>query len=428
MCRPTRWLAMGAGGRRGRLGTRPSQLARLPGPADGAPGREPWSGVCPARRASGAQKLGPGRWRAGYTGPDGTVRRADQTFPTKSAAERWLSLIESDLLRGEWSDPVRDIGTLAEQSERWLADRHSLAERTSEQYRWLLAKHVLPVLGDVPLDQLTTEAVSAWHASLAAQHPATAAKAYRLLSSIMRQAVESGLITQNPCAVRGASTEHAQPRPVATVNEVAALVDAMPEDLRALALLAAWAQLRRGELRGLRRCDIDLEGRTVRVEVTRTTKMDGKDVNKAPKTAAGRRVVAVPEPAFRSLVEHLDQHVGADPDAWVFTCTNRQLSIAWDVARRSIGRPDLHLHDLRHTGLTWSSDRSHGSGTHAQGRARESCGCTAVPTRDSRTGPSCGRRTGSPGDRRVTIPRIFLARFAPWHRWLHDTHFHLVVR
>jgi len=307
------------------------------------------------RRFGRVEHLPSGRWRAGYTAADGGVRRAEQTFPTKAAAERWLALIESDLLRGEWSDPDQHVGTLAEQSERWLGDRRSLAERTTELYRWLLAKHVLPVLGDVPLDGLTTEAVAKWHASLAAQHPTTAAKAYRLLSSIMRSSVESGLIARNPCVVRGASTEHAQPRPVATVNEVAALADAMPEDLRALVLLAAWAQLRRAELRGLRRCDVDLEGRTVRVEVTRTTKMDGTTVAKAPKSGGGRRPVAVPEPAFRQLVEHLDRHVDDDPDAWVFSCTNRQLSIAWDVARRSIGRPDLHLHDLRHTGLTWAA-------------------------------------------------------------------------
>ncbi|MDA8356539.1 MAG: tyrosine-type recombinase/integrase, partial [Actinomycetota bacterium] len=26
-----------------------------------------------------------------------------------------------------------------------------------------------------------------------------------------------------------------------------------------------------------------------------------------------------------------------------------------DTARRAVGRPDLHLHDLRHSGLTWSA-------------------------------------------------------------------------
>ena len=28
---------------------------------------------------------------------------------------------------------------------------------------------------------------------------------------------------------------------------------------------------------------------------------------------------------------------------------------AWQKARKAVGRPDLTLHDLRHTGLTWSA-------------------------------------------------------------------------
>ncbi len=31
------------------------------------------------------------------------------------------------------------------------------------------------------------------------------------------------------------------------------------------------------------------------------------------------------------------------------------LAVVWSRARLSIGRPDLHLHDLRHSGLTWSA-------------------------------------------------------------------------
>jgi hypothetical protein len=33
----------------------------------------------------------------------------------------------------------------------------------------------------------------------------------------------------------------------------------------------------------------------------------------------------------------------------------RTLDRVWNIARRAVDRTDLHLHDLRHTGLTWSS-------------------------------------------------------------------------
>ena len=35
--------------------------------------------------------------------------------------------------------------------------------------------------------------------------------------------------------------------------------------------------------------------------------------------------------------------------------TPRTLNRAWERARVAAGRPDLHLHDLRHSGLTWTA-------------------------------------------------------------------------
>ncbi len=57
----------------------------------------------------------------------------------------------------------------------------------------------------------------------------------------------------------------------------------------------------------------------------------------------------------------LERFTGSGPDAWLFPgsagnpINPRTLERRWDVARRAVGRPDLHLHDLRHSGLTWAA-------------------------------------------------------------------------
>jgi integrase len=51
--------------------------------------------------------------------------------------------------------------------------------------------------------------------------------------------------------------EHAEERPIATLDEVATIVAAMPPRFKGLILLATWCQLRKGELCALRRRDID---------------------------------------------------------------------------------------------------------------------------------------------------------------------------
>ncbi len=57
---------------------------------------------------------------------------------------------------------------------------------------------------------------------------------------------------------------------------------------------------------------------------------------------------------------HLQRCVGPEPKAWLCTSTGTAISPRnfqryWDKARDAIGRPDLHLHDLRRTGLTWAA-------------------------------------------------------------------------
>lgn len=60
-----------------------------------------------------------------------------------------------------------------------------------------------------------------------------------------------------------------------------------------------------------------------------------------------------------ALKGHLDSNVPPDPGSSVIVgekggpISPQVLAKAWSKARTSVGRPDLRLHDLRHTGLTW---------------------------------------------------------------------------
>jgi integrase len=280
------------------------------------------------------------------------------SHPTKADALATLAAIEADLRRGAWIDPRAGKMTLRVYAEEWLDQRNDLAFRTKELYTYLLESHVIPSLGNATLIGLAPSKIRSWHSNLAREHPSTAAKAYRLLSAILRTAVTDGFLISSPCKVAGGGVERPAERPVATVGEVAALEAAMPEHLRLIVLLATWCQLRRAELLGLRRKDIDLANGSLRVEQSRTITMHGKSLVKEPKTDAGRRTIAVPEFLVERIRDHLSRFTGPDADALVFMgitgvpLTGNVLQVAWQRARTVVGRPDLRLHDLRHTGLT----------------------------------------------------------------------------
>ena len=302
------------------------------------------------------RKRSSGRWQAVYWHEG--QRHSAGTLATKADALAYLSTIEADLLRGAWIDPRAGQITLHMYAEEWLDRRPDLAVRTDELYRYLLTNHILPTLGQITLAGLAPSKIRGWHAGIAQGHPSTAAKSYRLLSTIMRTAVVDGLVLTSPCKVDGAGTERAAERPMATVAEIEALTNAMPERLSLVVPLATWCQLRRGEILGLRRRDIDLMHATIKIEQSRTFTMGGQSLTKEPKTAAGRRSLAVPKHLMVAMAEHLDQFTDVSPDALVFTgqtgipLTRNVLQSAWERARMTVGRPDLHLHDLRHTGLT----------------------------------------------------------------------------
>jgi integrase len=313
------------------------------------------------RRFGSIRKRASGRHQARYLGPDGMERRAPETFERKSDAERCLSLVEAQIMRGEWIDPERSKIRLQEYAERWIAQRPNLRPRTVQLYRWTLQKHVTPYLRRTPLGRLDTPMVRDWRATLLQNGVSVsmAAKAYRLLRAVLMTAVkEDELIRVNPCRIRGADQEHAAERPTLTVAEVFALVALIPKRYQALVLLSTFTSLRWGEVSALRRQDIDVKARTVRVRQQYVEVRGVGLVLGPPKSRAGRRTVAIPAAILPAVLAHLEEFVGEGPDALVFTVPsgrpiwrgNFNALVNWSSAVAAIGKPGLHFHDLRHTG------------------------------------------------------------------------------
>ncbi|HVA42221.1 MAG TPA: tyrosine-type recombinase/integrase [Acidimicrobiales bacterium] len=312
------------------------------------------------RRVQGAvDRLPSKRWRARFTTPDG--RRLTANFPTKADADRWLAAQTTDVGRGAWVDPRAGAVPLSDYATQWLSRRPGLRPRTRELYTYLLDRYIEPELGTTTLGQLTSGQVRAWNAELADRLPTTAAKAYRLLAAICRTAVADEMIVKSPCRVTGGGVEKAPERPVASIAEVAKLAEAMPERFRLVVELAAWCGLRRGEILGLRRRDIDLLHGTLNVAQAYQQMIDGSILFGPPKTEASRRTVAIPSNVIPALEGHLDKFVAAEADALLVTGQKggpvrpHVLQKAWHKARVGVGRPDLHLHDLRHSGNTWAA-------------------------------------------------------------------------
>jgi len=329
--------------------------------------------VEPNRRGFGRiEKRDSGRYRAGYTGPDGRLYRAPMTFDARDDAVAWLAARRAEIQMEVWAPAAaaraalrRNVPTLRAYGDKWLEGRKTrgreLRPTTRQQYRMILDTYIYPTFGDEALDLISADAVNRWYGALAPGKETIRSQAYSLLRTIFTSAASERpqpLIPYNPAHIRGAgNVKRAHKVRPASLPELETIVAALPDRYQLMALLAAWCALRFGELAELRRGDIDL--RAKRVSITRgVVRVDGKFVVGSPKSDAGVRDVAIPPHLIPVVKTHLRNHTGKGKDALLFPAaadSNSHLapSTLYKVyypARKAAGREDLRWHDLRHTG------------------------------------------------------------------------------
>jgi len=305
------------------------------------------------------RQLPSGRWQARYF-EDGEQIPLGETFASEREASTALAKVEADLERGTHVNPRLAEGLLGDFGKEYMATKTDWAPNTRQDREYLWRRYVEPAFGKMTFKQLASSSskIRSWHAGLHKKHPATAAGAYKLLRQICRAAVEDHRMAQNPCKVKGATVDRAQERKIATVAEVEAIYQAMPERMRAWILLAMYAGLRRSEALGLRRCDLDLAHNTVTVAQTRHYLRTGEWYVGAGKSPAARRTVYFPSSIAADLDDHLARFVAPDRESLVFTNDDggplRPDQFGWEFrkARLAADRPNLTLHDLRHTADT----------------------------------------------------------------------------
>lgn len=189
-----------------------------------------------------------------------------------------------------------------------------------------------------------------------------------VLGAAMNHAMKLGLVPRNPVA---AIDRPRAPRVEMTcwsASEAARFLAHVRDDrLHPLFLLALTRGLRRGELAGLRWCDVDLDAGRLAIVQARVS-VGGRVVVSEPKTARGRRTIPLDVDLARVLREHRRRQV-AERLAWgegwidsgyVFTRENgtplhpEAISGAFDRHVRAAGLPRIRFHDCRHTAATLS--------------------------------------------------------------------------
>jgi integrase len=335
------------------------------------------------RRTFGyVRKLPSKRYQASYLGANGVRFNAPYTFNTKSDANSWLAVEESALRKGTWTDPTAEatpdgsVVTFETYAKRHIAiqtTRDGLLLRKSTQALYArLLETKLTAFHSKTLTEINSAEVAEWWAkSIAGGKVTSTSKAYKLLSSVMKRAVDEGLLVVNPCKVKGAQNADSGkkvtwPNP----DEVSIIATAINPRYKVLVVLAAYSGLRFGEITELRRKDfkkierIQDDGTNVlgfEVNIDRGVTLVHKEfILDDPKSSAGVRKV----PISSQLTPMIDDHlvtVGNSPDSLVFPAASGGhlrhdvFMNSWNPALKRIGLENSGYtpHSLRHFAGTY---------------------------------------------------------------------------
>ena len=264
-------------------------------------------------------------------------------------------------------------GTVGWLVRRYVEGESDITPKAREQYQWAIP-HIESELGAIPLSRLDRDDVARW-INMLADGGRLSRRSVQICRNVLRaalaDAVEEGLIPRSPAA------RVPLPRTVAKPVKVKDIQAWEATDVeRFLAVISdhRWATgfqlgvlygLRRSEVLALRWDDLDIGGRTLRIDESLVAVNRGAVLGDA-KNARSRRLVPLSTETVRALnrrrAEQAEERLLAGPD-WedndliISTRNGRHvLPRAYDrslaLLVEKAGVPRLTSHGLRHTAAT----------------------------------------------------------------------------
>lgn len=308
-----------------------------------------------------------------------TIERRQKWHPghdRKREASDELTRILGQLREGVYVEPSRQ--TLAGYFDRWIDGAAvNLRDGTIDKYRRDFDRYVRGRIGSVAIQKLGASQLNALYGELLREggregrplSPTTVRHVHAAVSKVLADAVDEGAVVRN---VAASAKPPRMPRPaereldVWSPERIHAFLEGVAGDrLAALWRVYAVTGCRRGEALGMRWDDLDLDA--ARWAVNRSIGVvNGSPTVTPPKTATGRRVVALDPATVSALREHrkrqLEERVAAGPaytdEEWVFCHEDGRHLHPNVVTRRfrrtaeRLGLPTIRLHDLRHSAIT----------------------------------------------------------------------------
>ena len=234
----------------------------------------------------------------------------------KTQAGIRLRQLLTDLDKGIFVKPGKS--TCTDYLKQWLKDYAytNLSPKTAEGYESIIYRHLIPVLGVIPLAQLRPEMIQRYigdkltHGRANGQSGLSSSTVRHhiiCLHTALQRAVKMGIMIRNPVdAVTIPRAEHHEMKTMSESDIHIFLEMARPTQYYALFYMLLFTGVRRSELLALRWQDVDLL--LLQISVNRSLhQLRGSEIIfRQPKTEKSRRLVALTPSTVAVLKEYLE--------------------------------------------------------------------------------------------------------------------------
>ena len=291
------------------------------------------------------------------------------TAKTKTECVQKLEALKEKY--GKPTDKIKPDMPFGEWIDFWYRTycKHTIRLTTQLEYESRIYKHIIPEIGNIPLNKLTQTDLQQFYARTKVNGRRIRIETYgeglsdRVIRAIhancrsaLEKAVREGLIRINPAIGCKLPPKKSREMKVLTQSEILRFLNrAKEEGYFELFLLELGTGLRRGEILALKWSDLNFTTGELRIE-RQVNVLNKEQIITEPKTKASVRTIILPG----SLLRILEEYRKTVDSEWLFPSPldNTKTKNPSAVRKRMqtilerAGCPKVRFHDLRHTFAT----------------------------------------------------------------------------
>ena len=332
------------------------------------------------------KQLAKGNWKVavslGFDEKGKRIRQNKQGFKTKKEAEKWATEITSKKHKGYVAPNESNILFKDYLTEKWFAEykTHIISMNTRNDYISRMNTHIIPMLGNYKLTELTTSIMQEFYNKLINEKKIKAVSAKKVMDIItgcLKYAKTNKLIYEIPTDIQKQKLEKPKIKYWSKEEVTFYLSEIKGHYLYTPIFFDILTGLRIGELCGLRWCDVDLDNGNITINNQLIHDKRLKVLMLADlKTSSSYRVISIPKILINHLTEIKSNRKASDIDYVIIDkngqrYTPRSLSMNFtkkiakykksieDMNKENIPVPNgymqlsqISFHGLRHTHAT----------------------------------------------------------------------------